>query len=94
MSIRLELYELKNICMDMAELGAANYAKQIGKKDLISQKDAYRRFGAIKIKLLVKMKMISSQRAGTAANSKKLYSIAEILSALKAEKLNTLINRI
>jgi hypothetical protein len=61
---------------------------------LISQKEAYRRFGAIKIKLLVKMKMISSQRAGAAANSKKLYSIAEILAALKAEKLNLIINKL
>jgi hypothetical protein len=94
MSIRLELYELKNICMDMAELGAANYAKQIAKKDLISQKEAYRRFGAVKIKLLAKMGLINSQRAGAAANSKKLYSIAEILGALKAEKLNTLINKL
>lgn len=27
MGIVLELYELKNLCKDMAELGAANYAK-------------------------------------------------------------------
>lgn len=27
MGIVLELYELKNLCRDMAELGAANYAK-------------------------------------------------------------------
>lgn len=29
MGIVLELYELKNLCKDMAELGAANYAKMV-----------------------------------------------------------------
>lgn len=37
MGIVLELYELKNLCKDMAELGAANYAKMVfPAKDLIS----------------------------------------------------------
>ena len=39
--ITLELYELKNLCMDMAALGAANYAKMLfPAKDLISQREA------------------------------------------------------
>ena len=42
MGIVLELYELKNLCKDMAELGAANYAKMVfPAKDLISQREAY-----------------------------------------------------
>lgn len=37
--IQLELYELKNICMQMSELGAANYAKRVTPgKDAISQR--------------------------------------------------------
>lgn len=28
MTIQMELYELKNLCMEMASLGAANYVKQ------------------------------------------------------------------
>ena len=28
MAIQMELYELKNLCMEMASLGAANYVKQ------------------------------------------------------------------
>ena len=27
MAIQMELYELKNLCMEMASLGAANYVK-------------------------------------------------------------------
>ena len=43
MGIVLELYELKNLCRDMAELGAANYAKMVfPAKDLISQREAYK----------------------------------------------------
>jgi hypothetical protein len=43
MGIVLELYELKNLCKDMAELGAANYAKMVfPAKDLISQREAYK----------------------------------------------------
>ena len=42
MAIQMELYELKNLCMEMASLGAANYVKQtIPAKDLISQREAY-----------------------------------------------------
>ena len=40
MAIQMELYELKNLCMEMASLGAANYVKQtIPAKDLISQRE-------------------------------------------------------
>ena len=43
MQITLELYELKNLCSEMAELGAANYVKQTKPSvDLISQREAYR----------------------------------------------------
>ena len=45
MAITLELFELKTLCMDMAELGVANYIRtQAPAKDLISQREAYRLF--------------------------------------------------
>ena len=51
MGIVLELYELKNLCKDMAELGAANYAKMVfPAKDLISQREAYKSFGEARVK--------------------------------------------
>lgn len=49
--IVIELYELKNLCAEMAELGAANYAKRITPaKDLISQREAYREFQECRVK--------------------------------------------
>ena len=51
MAIQMELYELKNLCMEMASLGAANYVKQtIPAKDLISQREAYRLFQECRVK--------------------------------------------
>ena len=39
-SITLDLFELKNLCMDMAELGVSNYIKQQEPaKDLLSQRE-------------------------------------------------------
>ena len=37
--ITLELYELKNLCKDMAELGAANYAKMLFQPKILSHKE-------------------------------------------------------
>lgn len=51
MTIQMELYELKNLCMEMASLGAANYVKQTTPaKDLISQREAYRLFQECRVK--------------------------------------------
>lgn len=51
MPIILELYELKNLCAEMAELGAANYVKRIAPaNDLISQREAYREFQECRVK--------------------------------------------
>lgn len=55
MAITLELYELKNICKDMAELGAANFYKKMAPgKDLISQREAYSEYGEARVKGWVK----------------------------------------
>lgn len=55
MAIQMELYELKNLCMEMASLGAANYVKQtIPAKDLISQREAYRLFHVVPGETLAK----------------------------------------
>lgn len=50
MTITLELFELKNLCMEMAELGAAKYAAtQAPAGDLIKQRAAYREFGEARV---------------------------------------------
>ena len=63
MAITLELYELKNLCMEMASLGAANYVKQTTPaKDLVSQREAYRLFkNAV---LNAGLKMVGFQHKG------------------------------
>lgn len=59
MGIVLELYELKNLCKDMAELGAANYAKMVfPAKDLISQREAYKSFGEARVKRWVRQQLV------------------------------------
>ena len=76
-TITLELFELKTICMDMAELGVANYIRtQAPAKDLISQREAYRLF-----------------QEGSTTRSKLLYSRSELLALDKSERLNLFINK-
>lgn len=92
--ITIELYELKNLCKDMAELGAANYAKILSPaKDNISQRESYREFGEARVKDWIRRGLVSIVRNGTAKNSKLLYSRSELMSICQAEKLNFLINK-
>lgn len=91
----LELYELKNLCKDMAELGAANYAKMLfPAKDLISQREAYRSFGEARVKRWVTQKLVNKFRDGTTQRSKVLYSRAELLAVDKSEQLDNYINKL
>ena len=94
MQIVLELYELKNLCRDMAELGAAKFAAtQAPAKDLISQRDAYREFGEARIKGWVFKQLVSPTRTGTAKNSPIKFSRADLMACNEAEKLNCIINK-
>lgn len=92
--IELDLYQLKNICKDMAELGAASYAKLLMPgKDRISQRYAYKEYGEARVKRWVKSKMVQPVRSGSAVTSKIIYSRAELMAADKAESINILINK-
>lgn len=78
----MELYELKNIIMEMAELGAANYAKMIAPaSDNLSQREAYRMFGEARVKRWAKAGIIHKVRSGTTIRSKIIYSRAELMAA-------------
>jgi hypothetical protein len=93
--IVIELYELKNLCAEMAELGAANYAKRITPaKDLISQREAYREFQECRVKKWVQKGLITTTRGGASIRSKVLYSRADLMAVEKAEKLNCIINKL
>ena len=94
MQITLELYELKNLCSEMAELGAANYVKQTKPSvDLISQREAYRLFQESRVKRWVQKGFITGSRGGRSVNSKVVYSMADLMAADKSEKINSIINR-
>ena len=83
MAIQMELYELKNLCMEMASLGAANYVKQtIPAKDLISQREAYRLFQECRVKRWQKDGRVSTIRGGSSIHSKVLYSLIILLIAV------------
>ncbi|MDH6357628.1 hypothetical protein [Parabacteroides sp. PF5-9] len=93
--ITLELYELKNISMEMAELGVASYVKRIKPTtDQISQREAYRLYGEAKIKNWVKQGLIKEvKRSGSTIRSKILYSRSELIGIEVAYKLDSIINR-
>ena len=93
-TITLELFELKTLCMDMAELGVANYIRtQAPAKALISQREAYRLFQEHRVKEWKARGMIKPERMGSATRSKLLYSRSELLALDKSERLNLFINK-
>lgn len=94
MAITLELYELKNLCMEMAELGVANYVKHTAPgQDVLSQRQAYTGFGEAKVKGWVRRGLVVPVRAGAGRNSKREYSRAELIAANESEKINSIVNK-
>ena len=94
MTVTMELYELKTLCSDMAALGVATYQKDAAPAtDLISQREAYRQFQEVRVKRWVESGLITPQRNGSAKNSKRYYSRAELMAINNAERLNTIIHR-
>jgi len=85
--IELELYEFKNILKDMAELGAASFAKRIGVgKDEISQREAYRKFGEANVKKWVDDDLVKKIKIGN-RTSTVTYSLSELAVIAKAYEL-------
>jgi hypothetical protein len=83
--IALDLYEYKNMLMEMMELGTAAYImRTTPAKDLISQREAYREFGEARVKNW--SSRLSKKRIGTASRSKILYSRTELLAFDRSEK--------
>ena len=93
MQIALELYELKNLIMEMSEVGVANYLKNVAPdSDCVSEREAFRRFGEGRVKRWVRDCVVGFKRMGAGANSKKKYSYSELLTAAKTEKLYNKLN--
>ena len=94
MMVAMDLFELKTLCMDMSELGVANYIRtQAPAKDLISQREAYRLFQEQRVKDWRKRGMVTPVRMGASIRSKLQYSRAELLACDKSERLINLINQ-
>lgn len=86
--IQLESHELKNLMMEMAELGAATLAKNmgLGPSDEVSQREAYRSYGEARVKRWRREGKIKRVK-GEARNSKTTYSRIELESLKKSEQL-------
>lgn len=93
-AIVMELFELKNLCMEMAELGAANFIKKTAPgKDLLTQRQAYVLYNESRVKRWVSIGLVVPVRDGSAKNSPKRYSRAELMAANESEKINYIINK-
>jgi hypothetical protein len=94
MTVSMDLFELKNLCMEMAELGVANYIRTLAPaNDLISQREAYRQFQESRVKEWKARGLVKPVRMGETSRSKLQYSRSELLAIDKSEKLSFLINK-
>jgi hypothetical protein len=88
-----ELYELKNLCLEMSQLGAASLAQIIAPaKDNVSQREAYRMFGEARVKNWIKRGLLNPIRNGESKRSKILYSRTEMLALVAGEQIKSVIN--
>lgn len=89
MILQIESHELKNLMLEMAELGAATMAKNlgIGPSDEISQREAFRCYGEARVKRWKREGKITRIKNGT-GNSKAAYSRIELAALKKSESLN------
>lgn len=86
-----ELFLIKNLMIDCAEMGAARYAKSIKpKSDELTQRQAYILFGEAYVKQCVQDGLIARKRKGVAKNSPVYYSRTEILAAKNAKNASRL----
>lgn len=93
MNLIFDLYEFKNMIMEMSEIGAANYAKTLAPKtDTMSERKAFRTFGEANVKRWVRENSVDFSRCGRGKNSRKNYSYSQLLAVAKAEKLIKKIN--
>lgn len=100
MKITLDLYELKNICMEMAQLGALEAIKTHSpQRDEIKRREAQRwltllGYEAILLDQLEEEGLISKpKRKGKGANSPLYYSKMDIQSALNSLKMSKYVNK-
>ena len=99
MKIMIELFELKNICMEMAELGAAACERRRSPvSDEIKQREAYRWLKTMGhepsfLHELEDKGLIHKTRKGKAKNSPLIYSKFEIQAAINSIRMDGYVNK-
>ena len=82
-----ELYLIKELMIECAELGARKYQQSIQpKSDDITQLQAYKCYGEGWVKSCIKRDLVKKARRGTAKNSPIYFSKIELLTVRNAEK--------
>lgn len=94
MTIPVDIEELQELLSRVAEMAVATYIReQAPAKDRISQREAYRLFGEVRLKRWVDQCLITPVREGDARNAKRFYSMAELKTLEASEKMKPMINR-
>lgn len=86
-----ELYLIKNLMIDCAELGSIRSLKELHpNSDDITQRMAYKAFGEAWIDARTSAKLLHPERRGTSKNSPLYYSRFEITALRIAENASRL----
>ena len=84
----VSIKSIRDITKDAVAVGILEAEKiRYPKRDLISQREAYRRFGETSIKRWRDAGLITLKRTGAKANNTLTYSVAEIAEAKMAESI-------
>ena len=84
----VSIKSIRDITKDAVAVGILEAEKiRYPKRDLISQREAFRRFGETSIKRWRDAGLITPQRTGPNANHTLTYSVAEIAEAKMAESI-------
>lgn len=88
MQVVIDVMQLRHMLREAAELGVANYIKTMRPKDdTVSQREAYRLYGAARVKKWLDDNLVTAMKQGSSENCKMLYSMAELMAADKTERL-------
>lgn len=78
--------------VDAAEAGAARVAARLmPHEDMISQNEAFRRYGRRTVETWVKRGLVKPRKVGTAVNSRIVYSQGELHSLCRALETSEII---
>ncbi|MDR2084371.1 MAG: hypothetical protein LBP67_05190 [Bacteroidales bacterium] len=84
--------KLQDILSAAAETAVSKYiAAANPKDDLVSERQAYRRFGEARIRRWAREGKLTYIRSGVEKNSKKLYSLAQLIALEQSEMIGSII---